>query len=111
MQADTVRVTFDSDLNSATVTDGVAVLDAKGKRLEATASYANRVVTVSGLNLKQGDSYRLAVLTSLLDVSGQNVAAEYDLDFVGPTIKKHPNHKEDVTASPSPSPSPSPTPA
>ena len=111
VQADTVRVTFDSDLNPATVTDGVTVLDAKGKRLEATASYANRVVTVSGLNLKQGDSYRLAVLTSLLDVSGQNVAAEYDLDFVGPTIKKHPNHKEDVTASPSPSPSPSPTPA
>ena len=111
VQADTVRVTFDSDLNPATVTDGVTVLDAKGKRLEATASYANRVVTVSGLNLKQRDSYRLAVLTSLLDVSGQNVAAEYDLDFVGPTIKKHPNHKEDVTASPSPSPSPSPTPA
>jgi len=39
------------------------------------------------------------------------VAAEYDLDFVGPTIKKHPNHKDDVTGLPSPSPSPSPTPA
>jgi len=51
-----------------------------------------------------GDQYRLVVLTSLRDVLGHNVAAEYDFDFVGPTGKKHGNHKD--TPAPTPSPSP-----
>ena len=106
VDTDTVKVTFDSDLDPATVTDGVTIVDSKGKQLNATASYANRTVTLSGLNLKVGDEYRVVVLTSLRDVLGQNVAAEYDFDFVGPTGKKHGNHKD----TPAPTPSPSPTP-
>ena len=60
-------------------------------------------MTLSGLNLKDGAQYRLVVLTKLRDVLGQNVAAEYDLDVVGPSSKKHINHKDVATPSPSPS--------
>jgi hypothetical protein len=83
-------------------------MDSKGKQLDATASYANRVVTLSGLNLKAGDSYTLVVQTSLRDVLGQNVSAEYDLAFVGPSEKKHPTNRDVTPPSPSPSASPSP---
>ena len=108
VESDTVKVTFDSDLDPATVTDGVTIVDSKGKQLDATASYANRVVTLTGLNLKPGEHYRLVVLTSLRDVQGQSVAAEYDLELVGPSPKKHATHRDVVTPSPSPSPSPPP---
>jgi len=107
IQTDTVKVTFDSDLDPTTVTDGLTIVDAKGKRLDANSSYANRVVMLTGLNLKDGDAYRLVVLTTIRDVSGQNVAAEYDLDFFGPTAKRHGNHQDSVTPTPAPSPSPS----
>jgi hypothetical protein len=107
--ADVVKVTFDSDLDPGTVSDGVLILDSKGKQLEVTANYAQRTVTLSGLNLKEGSQYRLVVLTSVRDVSGQNVAAEYDLDIFGPTVKKHINHRGTTAASDSPSPSASPT--
>jgi hypothetical protein len=100
--ADTIKVTFDSDLDPTTVTGAVTIVDAKGKQVDTTASYASRTVTLSGLNLKAGDHYRLVVLTTLRDVQGQNVAAEYDLDLVGPSAKKHPNHKDVATPSPSP---------
>jgi len=42
------------------------------------------------------------VLTSVRDVLGQNVAAEYDLDFLGPAEKKHGNKKDVVSVSPEP---------
>lgn len=100
--ADTIKVTFDSDLDPGTINDGVLILDSKGKRLEPTASYANRTVTLSGLDLKEGSQYRLVVLTTVRDVLGHNIAAEYDLDVLGPSVKKHSNHRE--TPSPSPSP-------
>jgi Bacterial Ig-like domain len=108
VQTDTVKVTFDSDLDPGTVTGAVTIVDAKGNPIEATASYANRVVTLSGLNLKPGDHIKLVVLTSLHDVQGQPVATDYELDLVGPAGKKHPNHKDATTPSPSPSPSASP---
>ena len=108
VDSDTVKVTFDSDLDPATVTTGVTIVDSKGKQVDATASYANRVVTLTGLNLKPGDRYRLVVLTSLRDVQGNAIAAEYDLDLVGPSGKKHANHKDVVMPAPSPLPSPSP---
>jgi len=105
--ADTVKVTFDSDLDPGTVTDGVMLVDAKGKEVDATVTYANRTVTLSGLNLKEGSSYRLVVLPTVRDVLGHNLAAEYDLDVMGPAAKIHGNHKDAPTPSPSPSPSPS----
>ncbi len=108
---DTIKVTFDSDLAPATVPGGVLVLDAKGNPLDVTATYAGRLVTITGLDLKPGGQYKLVVLTTVRDVSGQNVATEYDLTLFGPAVKKHGDSQGagGVTVSPSPSPSPSAT--
>lgn len=105
--ATTVQVTFDSDLDPATVNGGVTVVDAKGNPVDATVTYANKMVTISGLDLKPGARYRLVVMTSVRDVQGQKVAAEYDLDLLGPAAIKHAEHRS--VASPSPTPSASPT--
>jgi hypothetical protein len=87
------------------------VLDSKGRQVDATVTYANRTVTISGLDLKPGAQYELVVLTTLRDFLGHNVAAEYDLQLVGPVAKAKPDHKSGgVTASPAPIPSPNPSP-
>jgi hypothetical protein len=107
--ADTVKVTFDSDLTPGTVQDGVYIVDSKGEKLEASASYADRVVTLSGLDLKPAGKYRLVVLTSVRDVQGHNVASEYDLDLLGPAPKNRVNQKQGPAAgSPTPAATPSP---
>ena len=110
---DGIQVTFDSDLDPGTVTDAVRLLDSKGRQLDATATYSNRTVTISGLDLKPGAQYKLVVLTTLRDFLGHNVAAEYDLQLVAPVGKSKADQKNGgVTASPapaSPSPIPSPT--
>ena len=103
--ADTIKVTFDSDLDPATVTGGVLLLDSKGNQVDATAAYATRTVTLSGLRLTAGAQYKLVVLTTVRDVLGHNVAAEYDLNVFGPSPKKHANHKENVTPTPTATPS------
>lgn len=105
--ADTVKVTFDSDLDPGTVHDGVYISDTKGdkgEKVDATITYADRVVTLSGLDLKPGGKYKLVVLTSVRDVQGRNVASEYDLDLLGPALKKSANQRQlPPAASPSPS--------
>jgi hypothetical protein len=110
---DSLQVTFDSDLDPGTVADAVHVLDSKGGQLDATTTYAKRTLTISGLDLKPGAQYKLVVLTTLRDFLGHNIAAEYDLQLVGPVVKNKPDHKNGgVTASPVPVPpsaSPSPT--
>jgi hypothetical protein len=106
--SDSIKVTFDSDLDPATVTDGVLVLDSRGKQVDATATYANRTVTITGLDLKAGSHYKLVVLTSVRDVLGHNVASEYSLQLAGPALKNQ-NRKSAVTVTASPVPiSPSP---
>jgi hypothetical protein len=105
--ASTIEVTFDSDLDPATVNGGVTVLDSKGNPIDATVTYGNKMVTITGLNLKEGERYRLVVMTSVRDVQGQKVAAEYDLDLLGPAAKKHPERRSVSSASPTPSGSPS----
>jgi hypothetical protein len=110
--ADSIRVTFDSDLDPGTITDGVQVLDSKGKQVDATATYANRTVTITGLDLKAGSYYKLVVLTTVRDVLGHNVASEYSLQLAGPALKNQKDRKGagTVTASPVPvSPSASPS--
>jgi hypothetical protein len=109
---DSIKVTFDSDLDPGTVTDGVLVLDSKGKQVDATATYANRTVTITGLDLKAGSHYKLVVLTTVRDVLGHNVASEYSLQLAGPALKNQKDRKSagSVTASPAPL-SPSPTPS
>jgi len=80
----TIKVAFDSDLVPETVPDGVVLLDGSGKRVGGRSTYANRTATITGLQLAAGASYKLVVLTSVQDVSGRNVASEYDLNLVGP---------------------------
>jgi Bacterial Ig-like domain len=108
--ADSVQITFDSDLDPGTVAEAVHVLDAKGRQLDATTAYANRTVTIAGLVLKPGAQYKLVVLTTLQDFLGHNIAAEYDLQLVGPVAKNKSDHKSGgVTASPAPIVSPGPS--
>jgi hypothetical protein len=111
-----IKVSFDSDLDSSSVSGGVFVLDAKGNKVEATATYsnANRTVTLSGLSLKPEAQYKLVVSTSVRDVLGHNVASEYDLALVGPVPAEDGHRRGGATSSPSPSPTPAtptPTPA
>jgi hypothetical protein len=108
--ANSIQVTFDSDLDPTTVADAVHVLDSRGRQLDATTTYSNRTATISGLDLKPGNQYKLVVLTTLRDFLGHNIAAEYDLQLIGPVVKTRADHNSGgVTASPVPaSPSPSP---
>jgi hypothetical protein len=110
--AGSLQVAFDSDLDPGTVLDSVVLVDAKGKQVEATTTYANRTVTITGLDLKAGAQYKLVVLPALRDVLGHNVASEYDLQLIGPAAKNQTGVvvKPPVSPSPSPLPSPSPSP-
>ncbi len=109
--ADSIQVTFDSDLDPATVADAVRMLDSKGRQLDSNTTYSNRTVTISGLDLKPGAHYKLVVLTTLRDFLGHNIATEYDLQLIGPIAKSKADQKNGgVTASPAPvSPSPIPS--
>jgi hypothetical protein len=82
----------------------VLVLDSKGKQVDATATYANRTVTITGLDLKPGAQYKLVVLTTVRDVLGHNVASEYSLQLAGPAPKNQKNRKSAGSVSGSPSP-------
>jgi Big-like domain-containing protein/WD40 repeat protein len=97
-----MKIVFDSDLVSDTVADGVIVVNASGKRVGGPSTYANRTVVITGLNLIAGAGYKLVVLTSVQDVGGRRVPAEYDLKLVGPAVGPSPGL---------PSPEPSPTPS
>ena len=111
----TIRITFDSDMKPDTVPAGILILDSKGKQIGGVPVYANHTVTVGGLDLKAGTTYKLVVLSTVQDVGGNNVAAEYDLTFVGPSDSHGGNTHKQVSPSPSPEasprPSPSPTPS
>lgn len=108
----TIKITFDSDLIQATVPAGVFVLDSKGKQIGDAPLYANRTVTFRGLDLKPGASYKLVVLPTVQDVGAINLAAEYDLAFVGPTEARGADKgSNEQSPSPSPKTSPSSTPS
>ena len=108
---DTVKVIFDSDLLTSTVTGSVVLVDANSQPLAATPTYANRTVTFAGLELKAGARYRLEVMTGVKDVGRENVAAEYDLDFLGPIPQVQGGHQPPTSESPSPTPFPSASPS
>jgi hypothetical protein len=86
------------------------VLDDKGKQIDSTVTYANRSVSITGLDLKAGASYKLVVLTTVRDVVGNNVAAEYDLNLIGPAGTEQ-STRGGGSATPTPSPTPAPTPS
>lgn len=116
--ASTIKVVFDSDLISSTVADGVVVLDGTGKRVGGSSTYANRTVIITGLELSPGAPYKLVVLTTVQDVGGRNVPAEYDLTLAGPAPGTSSSSQGEIdnpppqpTPTPSPSPAPSPTPS
>ena len=109
VSADTIKITFDSDLDPATIAGGIVLVDANGQAVTATPTYASKTVTITGLDLRPGARFRLQVLTALRDVLGHNVAGEYDLDIFGPVLKNHSNHHDAGAAAQSPdSTSPSP---
>jgi Big-like domain-containing protein len=99
----TVKVTFDSDLKPDTVPFGVMLLDRKGKQVEGTTTYANKIATISGLDLVPGAHYRLVVLSTVHDWVDHNVVSEYDVDLVGPATANA------VQTAPTAAPTPSPT--
>ena len=109
--AGSMKVTFDSDLVSDTVADGVVVLDGNGKRVGAQSTYANRTVVITGLDLTPGASYRLVVFTSVQDVGGRSVPAEYDLTLLGPAQASSPSPLPSPQPSPTPTPTPTPSPS
>ncbi|HEX3508063.1 MAG TPA: hypothetical protein VHW94_06695, partial [Candidatus Dormibacteraeota bacterium] len=102
-----MKIVFDSDLVSDTVADGVILLDKNGKRVGGESTYANRTVVITGLDLITGADYKLVVLTTVQDVSGHSVHAEYDLKVVGPVAGSTPVPEPRPTTFPSPLPSPS----
>jgi Bacterial Ig-like domain/WD40-like Beta Propeller Repeat len=108
--AGSIKVVFDSDLVSDTVADGVVLTDDKGKRIGGPSTYANRTVVITGLQLAPGASYKLAVLTTVQDVSGRNVPSEYDLSLVGPAATASTGGQGNVSNPPSPLPTPTPSP-
>ncbi len=105
--AGSLKVVFDSDLVAGTVADGVLLLDSTGQRVGGQSTYANRTVVIGGLNLTPGAAYKLAVLTSVQDVSGRTVPSEYDVNLVGPVAG---GSAGGSGGSPVPSPAPSPSP-
>lgn len=78
-----VSVTFDSDLVATSITN-VTLQDDQGAAVHATATYSDRTVIFTGLQLTPGAHYRLVVLPGVQDVGNHNAAGEYDLDFIGP---------------------------
>ena len=98
-------VTFDSDLNPATVPLSVTVRDSHGKPLTGVVTtYANHKATISGLQLIPGDKYTLTVLPTLRDVSDRAVVSEYDLVVIGP--QSTPTTSEPAPTSPTPTATP-----
>jgi Tol biopolymer transport system component len=111
VSAGSIKVTFDSDLVSDTVADGVILVDEKGKRVGGSSTYSNRTVVITGLELAPGATYKLVVLPMVQDVGGRNVPTEYDLTVVGPTAGASTGGQGTVVNPPSPEPSPTPTPS
>jgi Bacterial Ig-like domain len=111
--AGSIKVVFDSDLVTDTVTDGVVLLDATGKRMGDASTYTNRTATITGLQLTPGAPYKLVVMTTVQDVGGRNVATEYDLNLIGPAAGANGGGSAggNVNNPPSPDPSPIPTPS
>ena len=105
----TVKVTFDSDLMPSTVPAGVIILDSKGKQIGATPVYSSRTVSFNNLDLKPEKTYKLVVLSTVQDVGGHNIAAEYDLTFAGPNNSKAGKQHDGQSPSPSPEPTALPT--
>ncbi len=94
-----IAVTFDSDLRPATIA-GMQLQDGQGNVVNGSISYADRTITITGLQLQPGAAYRLVVLPTVQDIGGRSVAGEYDLDLVGPSTDAQSSIA--VTATPTP---------
>jgi hypothetical protein len=78
-----VRIRFDSDLKSETVTsDTIQVKDADGKVLDAPVTFdADNHLATLAVKLKPG-TYQLVVTSRVTDINGVAVAQEYDAPLV-----------------------------
>lgn len=107
----TVAVKFDSDVNPATVSAGVAVQSASGAVVvPQTASYsaATRTVLISLPALAAGQQYQLQITPSLKDVNGLG-ATHVEIAFT--SLSTPPPVLPSPAVSPSPTPTATPTPS
>ena len=104
-----VDIMFDSDLLPSTVA-GVVLEDAQGVPVPGIITYADRTVTVKGLQLTPGELYRVVVMPSVKDVNGMAAATEYDLDVIAPDANATADSAQPASASPASSPTPAKTP-
>ena len=70
-------------------------------------------MTITGLDLKQNESYKLVVMTTVQDVSGRNFPAEYDFNLPGTGDVKgggngNGNGNNNEGGQPTPTPTPTP---
>jgi Big-like domain-containing protein len=75
----TLQVSFDGDLNPASVAGAISVQSSQGTLLQSTAVYdpGSRTVTVTVAQAASG-ALTLAISTALADVNGQPVAAGFE---------------------------------
>jgi hypothetical protein len=71
-----LRITFDSDLRSATIAGAITVLNTNGKHLASTVSYdaSTRVATVT---VAEHRPLTLSIGVALLDIEGQPLASPF----------------------------------
>jgi hypothetical protein len=79
-----VKVTFDADLDAASLNNGVTVTDRDGNNVPIQVSYADRVVTLKLTNSTPATFYKLTVDKDLKDIAGNSIPSEYSLEFVTP---------------------------
>ena len=92
--ADSIQVTFDSDLDSGTVADAVPCSTPRASRSSEPRPTRTARSRSAGLALTPGAQYRLVVLPRCATCCGHNVAAEYDLHLVGPVAKNNADRQE-----------------
>lgn len=108
-----LAVKFDSDVNPATVSAGVAVQSASGAVLvpqSASYSAVTRTVIISLPTLAAGQQYQLQIAPALKDVNGLS-ATHVQIAFTSPTTPPATLPSPAPTPSPSASPATSPTPS
>jgi hypothetical protein len=79
-----VRVHFDADLASSTVTsETIKIRDLKGNELSGKVTFDpnNHLATVVA-DLQPGNTYQLVVTTGITDINGVAMAQEYDAPLV-----------------------------
>jgi hypothetical protein len=79
-----VKVTFDADLDAASLSSGITVSDRDGNNVPIQVSYADRVITLKLTSSAPATFYKLTVDKELKDIAGNSMPSQYSLEFVTP---------------------------